>query len=245
MGLIFYLAAFFTVFCVVALVIAPFLFKPSAEAQRIMDVVQSNRPDQRTVHRPEQARETVLTLARDLRGRLGLGENAKLKGRLYAAGFRRAAASDVFFGAQILGIVLGMFAGSFIPVNTMFWVFALAVVGYMAPDFWLTRATKKRTHRIRRSVPDAIDLLVICVDAGLGLDQALMRVGEELALSHPDINEEFTQVNLEQRAGKPRLEAWQSLALRTKIEEFTVVCEHADAKRSLWYANFEVAYTLF
>ncbi len=90
----------------------------------------------------------------------------------------------------------------------------------MSPDMWLTYVTKKRKERIRKSLPDAIDLLVICVDAGLGLDQALLRVGEELALSHPDINEEFTQVNLEQRAGKPRLEAWQSLADRTKIEEF-------------------------
>ncbi len=63
-------------------------------------------------------------------------------------------------------------------------------------------------------------MLVICVDAGLGLDQALQRVGGQLSHSHPEINEEFTQINLEQRAGKPRLEAWHSLYERTKIEEF-------------------------
>ena len=77
----------------------------------------------------------------------------------------------------------------------------------MAPDFWLTHVTKKRQHKIRRSIPDAMDLLVICVDAGLGLDQALLRVGAELGLSHAEINEEFQQVNLAQRAGQPRLEA--------------------------------------
>jgi tight adherence protein C len=121
---------------------------------------------------------------------------------------------------MVMPLILG-FAGSFIPSNTFFCVFAGAIIGYMAPDFWLTWKQKKRKEKIRRSMPDAIDLLVICVDAGLGLDQALIRVGEELSLSHPEINEEFAQVHLEQRAGKPRLEAWQSLAARSQIEEFT------------------------
>jgi tight adherence protein C len=63
--------------------------------------------------------------------------------------------------------------------------------------------------------------MVICVGAGLGLDQALLRISHELMMSYPDIAEEFTQVNLEQRAGRPRLEAWKSLAERSQIEEFT------------------------
>jgi tight adherence protein C len=62
--------------------------------------------------------------------------------------------------------------------------------------------------------------LVICIDAGLGLDQALLRIGQELEASHPDIHEELLQVNREQRAGRPRIEAWQNLADRTEIEEF-------------------------
>ena len=127
---------------------------------------------------------------------------------------------DSFFAIQIVMPLLVGFAGSFIPVNTAFWVFAGAVVGYMSPDFWLTRKTAKRRHKIRRSIPDALDLLTICVDAGLGLDQALLRVGAELDISHPEITEELTQVNLEQRAGKPRIEAWQGLADRSNIEEF-------------------------
>ena len=127
---------------------------------------------------------------------------------------------DSFFAAQFGLPLLFAFGGSFIPDNTAFWVFALAIVGYMSPDFWLTRKTGQRRHKIRRSIPDCLDLLVICVDAGLGLDQALLRVGSELAISHPEINEELTQINLEQRAGKPRLEAWQGVAERTQIEEF-------------------------
>jgi tight adherence protein C len=103
----------------------------------------------------------------------------------------------------------------------MFWVFTFGVVGYLAPDMWLNWRTGRRRNRIRKSLPDALDLMVICVDAGLGIDQALLRIGSELSISHPDINEEFTQVSLQQRAGRPRLEAWKDLADRTKIEEFT------------------------
>jgi tight adherence protein C len=91
----------------------------------------------------------------------------------------------------------------------------------MMPGIWLTTQARKRKARIRKSIPDAIDLLVICVDAGLGLDQALLRIGEELDMVHPDINEEFMRINLEQRAGTSRLDAWKGLAERTEIEEFT------------------------
>jgi tight adherence protein C len=66
-----------------------------------------------------------------------------------------------------------------------------------------------------------VDLLVICVDAGLGLDQAMLRVGVELSISHPEINEEFLQINREQRAGKPRMDAWQSMADRTNLREIS------------------------
>jgi tight adherence protein C len=164
--------------------------------------------------------EGILRLARDLRGRLGMGENTKLKERLFNAGLREPGTYDLFFAAQCALPLLGAVLGSFRPENTVFWIFVGVIAGYMAPDFWLTRQTSKRKKTIRRSMPDAIDLMVICVDAGLGLDQALLRIGEELATSHKEINEEFTQVHLEQRAGKMRLEAWQSLAARTQIEEF-------------------------
>ena len=218
--MIFYVGIAFTAFCMVALLLVPVLVKPSPEAARIMEVVTSNRPDQRTVKSKEKVTEKLLEMARELRARLGLTENRKLKERLIAAGMRNAGTADTFFAVQFLCPVVGLFAGSFFSSNTLFWVFAFGVMGFMAPDIWLTKMINKRKMRIRKSLPDALDLLVICVDAGLGIDQALLRVGEELALSHPDINEEFTTVNLEQRAGKPRLEAWQSLADRTKIEEF-------------------------
>jgi tight adherence protein C len=216
-----FLAAGVTVFLVVVLVMLPFVMRPSAEAQRIQEVVRNKKHEPAVKIKTKQiAQKKALEIASGLRARLGLTENPKLQSRLLAAGLRGGKTGDIFFAAQFLVPLVGAFLGSFIPVNTAFWIGACALVGYIAPDMWLTYATGKRQHKIRRSLPDAIDLLVICVDAGLGLDQALLRVGEELAVSHAEVNEEFTQVNLEQRAGKPRLEAWQSLAERTKIEEF-------------------------
>lgn len=202
------------------LVLAPSLMKQPVQAQRVMDVVANNRADGRRMLGEEQLRLRLLSVAHSFRERLGIGENRRLTARLYAAGLRSPHAADTFFAAQCMTPLVLAFAGTFTPSNTIFWVLALAVVGYMAPDFWLTRQTGKRQRKIRRSIPDAMDLLVICVDAGLGLDQALLRVGADLGLSHREINEEFQQVNLAQRAGQPRLEAWQSLADRTKLDEF-------------------------
>jgi tight adherence protein C len=209
------------IFCVVALLLTPNLFRPSPEAQRILDVVKSTRPDQRTIGGKEQMRERLLNVATELRIRLGLAENPRLKARLAAAGLHARASVDIFFACQFLVPLGAAVMGSLIGSNTLFWVLTFGVVGYLAPDMWLNWKTGRRRNRIRRSIPDALDLMVICVDAGLGLDQALLRVGEELGVSHPDIQAEFLQVNREQRAGRPRLEAWQNLADRTQIEEFT------------------------
>src|SRR5207244_9182479 len=84
---------------------------------------------------------------------------------------------------------------------------AVAFIAYVIPGVVLARMAKRRQHRIRLGLPDVLDLLVVSVEAGLGLDQAIQRVGEELAFAHPDIAEELRLVNLELRAGKPRREA--------------------------------------
>lgn len=217
---IFYIAVCVTAFCGIALLLTPLLVRQAPENQRVLEVVATNRVLE-TAAPQAGVGDKVLQAARGLRGRLGMSESSKVKRRLLAAGMRKSNSADIFYAAQIALPVVGIFLGSFIPVNSMFWACALALVGYMAPDFWLTRKIKARKNTLRRSLPDAVDLLVICVEAGLGLDQALLRVGEELVISHPEIAEELTLVNLEQRAGKPRLEAWQSLADRTEVEEFS------------------------
>jgi len=92
---------------------------------------------------------------------------------------------------------------------------ALPAAAFIAPNITLTRLVKRRAKRSAKH-SDAVDLLVICVDAGLGIDQALLRVGQELGISHPQITEELLQINREQRAGKPRIQAWTDMAVRSQ-----------------------------
>jgi tight adherence protein C len=94
-------------------------------------------------------------------------------------------------------------------------------VGYLLPSMVLGRMARRRQHRMRLGLADTLDLLVVSVEAGLGLDQALQRVGEELAFAHPDLCEELRLVNLEMRAGKPRVEALRNLGERTGVDDIT------------------------
>lgn len=190
-----------------------------SSARRVREVTARTLPPERRQAARNTWTVTAQRLIRTLRTRLGLTENELVRQRLFSAGMRGPGAQEMYYAARMLGPIAAVLAGSFIPSNTLFWIGLLAGLTYLAPDFWLGRAIKQRRERIRRSVPDAVDLLVICVDAGLGLDQAMLRVGVELQISHPEINEEFLQINREQRAGKPRMEAWQAMADRTKLPD--------------------------
>lgn len=220
MDTIFYIAIAVMGACLVALLFAPLLLRPSPQERRILDVVRSDRPDQRQIGDKERLKERVLAIARAFHARIGFSGDDKLKQKFLSAGLRGAHKMDVYLSARILVPLSGIAAASFFPSNTFTWCLVLGGIGYLLPDVWLTRMVKRRQKRIQKSIPDAIDLLVICVDAGLGLDQALLRIGQEIVVSHPELHEEFMQINFEQRAGKPRIDAWQSLADRTKLPEF-------------------------
>ena len=222
MSVVFLSAFGLTVFLVLALLIAPALMRPSPAARRILEMVQSSRPDQRKVGTKERLQVKILSLANGVRIRLGLAEDEQLKQQLFSGGIKTSRGANAYLTSRFLGPVIGLALGSLMPTNTVFWSLTLGAVFYLLPDMWLKFRIKKRRERIRRSLPDALDLLVICVEAGLGLDQAMLRVGQELILSHPDIHQEFMQVNLEQLAGKPRLDAWKSAADRTQIGEFSL-----------------------
>jgi tight adherence protein C len=153
-----------------------------------------------------------------VRTRLGFAEDEKIKQKLLAAGLRDPAAIDTYFAIRMIGPVLAIVGGTFMPQNTMFWIVAFMGLAYLAPDAWVGHRASVRREHIRLGLPDALDLMVVCVDAGLGIDQALMRSGLELAISQPEIAEEFMQINFEQRAGKPRIEAWESMADRTQVD---------------------------
>jgi tight adherence protein C len=218
----FYIALMLTVFLLLALLLAPALLQPSPAAKRIMEMVQSTRADKRTVGTRERMVETILSLGTQLRARFGLTADEEVKQRLLSAGIKSQQSMNAYSASRFIGPLIGIALGTLIRSNTIFWALTLGAILYLAPDTWLRMRIKKRRERIRKSLPDALDLMVICVEAGLGLDQAMLRVGKELGISHPDIHQEFTQVNLEQMAGKPRLEAWKSAAERTQIAEFSL-----------------------
>ncbi len=149
------------------------------------------------------------------------GEMGKLQGRLVRAGFRTHDAVIVFFGIRI-GVALavfGLFASPLFMRPNIGLALAAAGVGYVLPSMVLARLEKRRQHRIRMGLPDGLDLLVVSVEAGLGLDQAIQRVGEEIAFAHKELSDELRLVNLELRAGKGRSDALHALAERTGVDD--------------------------
>ena len=150
-------------------------------------------------------------------------EMSKLQQRLVHSGYRSREALVVFLGLRA-GCALAAFAILSMPIfgtPSLFLSLGAAGIGYVLPGFVLARIAKRRQHRIRLSLPDALDLLVVSVEAGLGLDQAIQRVGDELSAAHPDLAGELRMVNLELRAGTARSEALHNLADRTGVDDLS------------------------
>src|SRR5215467_653196 len=143
----------------------------------------------------------------------------KLVRRLMLAGYRKPAHADIFLGLRLaipagLGVVAAMFGGG----NAIMYFMLAVGLGFFAPDFWLNWVTNKRRDKIRLSLPDGLDFLAICLEAGLGLDQGIVRLGQELRVSHPELSEELLQINFEQRAGVARIAAWKTFSDRVDLE---------------------------
>jgi tight adherence protein C len=138
------------------------------------------------------------------------------------AGYRDPDAILTIRGLKIVFPIAALaavyFTGLYRANPYMFFPLAL-LLGYLIPDLWLTWKVRSRQRRLRRALPDALDLLVICVEAGLGLDQALMKVSQELRITHRELSDEFQLVNLEMRVGKTRIEALHELARRTGLDD--------------------------
>jgi tight adherence protein C len=144
------------------------------------------------------------------------------KRMLSAAGYRRESSVAVLYGCKVtlmvaLGVLAIMFRNSVTanPVLRIVLPIAATAFGYWLPSFLLERRISKRRERLRLALPDGLDLMVVSVEAGLGLDQAVQNVSRELILAHPELSEELGLVTLEMRAGKRRAEALQNLAQRT------------------------------
>jgi len=146
-------------------------------------------------------------------------ETGKLQQRLITAGYRGKEAVFVFFGIRAACALAAFALVMVLPNPSLAFGMAACGLGYLLPSMALGRMAKKRQHRIRLGLPDAIDLLVVSVEAGLGLDQAIQRVGTELDFAHPDLSEELALINLELRAGKARVDALRNLAERTGVDD--------------------------
>ena len=146
--------------------------------------------------------------------------------RLIRAGVRKEGALKVLYGAKVaFGVGLPLITAAFITgttaesSNKFASILAAAAIGFFGPNEYVRRMAGRRQKEISRGLPNALDLLVVCVESGLGLDQAILQVSKELEHAHPEISEEFGLVNLELKAGKRRVEALRNLAERTGVDD--------------------------
>jgi len=148
-------------------------------------------------------------------------EMNKLQRRLALAGLYKGSHAIVYSLAELGGALVGFFLPILVVgwANGMLWAFAGAVIGYLTPSLVLDRKVKHRQKLIQNGLPDALDLMIVCLEAGLALDGALLKCADELHGAHPELAEELRLVNVETRAGKPRIEAFKNFATRTKVDD--------------------------
>lgn len=141
--------------------------------------------------------------------------------RLVRAGYRSESAIKTFYGSKVLVPLALCALVTITGLNreSPFIVYAVALgLGFLAPDYWLGRKISARQTAIRRGLPDALDLLVICIEAGQSIDKATARAAEELRDARPQLADELGMVVLEQRAGRPRSEAWRHFSDRCGVD---------------------------
>jgi tight adherence protein C len=156
------------------------------------------------------------------------GEVSQLRKKFLMAGYREESVIIMFSGFKAFLALL--FAIGFLLIRfyllktmpsmqTMFFSVLFALIGFYLPNLWLSIRISRRKEKIQLGLPDALDLMVICVEAGTGLDAAINRIGEEMKLTNKILSEEFRILNLELRAGKQRRDALRNLSLRTGLED--------------------------
>jgi len=203
-------------------------YKPGRMFKQLGAPVITADPSGGAAGQPEQPAYTLVTLLTTLGSKVPSSktEVANLRATLLRAGFRSEKALPVFYAVRILSTLAVMFLGlvmqAKMPPNPTMSV-ALIVfgcaAGWVFPRSFLEKKVKKRQHILRLSLPDALDLMVVSIEAGLGLDQAIQHVARELQVSHPELSEELSLVMLEMRAGKRRQDALRNFGERTGESE--------------------------
>lgn len=199
------------------------VFQRDALSRRLSSVLgEPGRPGVVERLKRAQMRESHGGLAELIRRSAPGGKKSPaIQQRLALAGYRQEYQQKLFAASKLatpaflvfLTIVTGLYQWS------AFLVFGAAVgLGYLLPDYWLDYSIKARANALQRGLPDLLDLMVVCLEAGLSIDQSAIRSSEEMGFSHPAIADELALVMLEVRAGQPRMEAWRRMAERTNVE---------------------------
>lgn len=236
---VFMYGALGAVFCAILMILYGTyqVVKNARQRRKVIQTIQNNReawtsPDLSSEEKSRTTAGIILKMTTVLGARFS-GDNASsysnLRLRLLKAGIRAPHAVHILVGAKIWSpLILGLlFLGlrAFLPqmkilsVPMTVSIFLVAgVLGFYLPEIWLSVKSSVRKDKMTKDLPDGLDLLVVCVEAGLGLDSAFNRVAAELELTSPQLSKEFKLLNLELRAGKSRREALRNLSSRTDIE---------------------------
>ena len=205
------------------------IYKPGRFLKQLGQPVITNDARRILEDNAEPEASTLVTVLHQIGSRVPSSETevANLKADLIRAGFRSENALPVFYGIRIVStlmmLALCVMLEARMPANGVMKIGLMATgigAGWVLPRFFLEKKVAKRQEVLRLSLPDALDLLVVSVEAGLGLDQAIQHVARELHGSHPQLSEEMSLVTLEMRAGKRRSEALRNFAERTGEAEF-------------------------
>ncbi len=200
-----------------------------ARLKRIMDP-SAQRPDAESIAKKQDQLQTKFAAAANKLGKSLRPTNevdiGKMRLKLLNAGFRGEQAVQVYYGLKglstliLLAVATPLMVKSYgMSQTTMTYLALVAALGYMLPGTFLGSITKKRMESIFLSLPDAIDLMVVCVEAGLGLDAAMRRVTSELGESSPALCEEFAISNFQMQMGRPRKDVLRDLAVRTGVDD--------------------------
>jgi tight adherence protein C len=199
------------------------MFYRAAMVKRIAAVIEQRKQDRSLMSTLQNASSSIGVVVERFERVIPKtqAEVSVMQQRLIRAGFRKDSALKLFYGSKVLlPLILATAAfGSGIGSRSPLAIYAAALgFGYLAPDFWLGKKISSRQKKIRLGLPDVLDLLVICVEAGLGLDQATARTAHELTKAQPAISDELSIVALEQRAGRARDDAWRHMAERSDVD---------------------------
>ncbi|MCK4603415.1 MAG: type II secretion system F family protein [Deltaproteobacteria bacterium] len=207
-------------------------FRQKAKERDLLEKVRAGGDNRDVLNKEESSFKTPISNFLSLLGKHLVPEDSadytRTRSKFLRAGLRRANVVTIFWGIKLLltfsfpicFLLAGITFLKPIDANTnLFICLLLAFSGFYLPDIWLLMRTSRRKNKILEGLPDALDLMVVCVETGMGLDATINRVAEEIGLGHKILSDELKLMNLEIRAGKSREDALRDLATRTGLED--------------------------